>query len=241
MSASFPPTRAAGTAQASETLSDLLREAVDRSRLEAGSHDAEWEEAIRNSETADDMVKIVEECAGGFENFRERGERVRRNLQPIAAFVRFFAEEGGEVLAVSSRPPPSSIYALIIRKVASDSCWKTSYACDYQSPEGRQVSYVSGPYWTPCQQMANAVTEMYDTVEAVLVQISDALRRFDVYLQPSVPTSTELRKSFISSLIVTLELVGTITKRYNDESSRAPGGLGRRLSTSSSLISDNTF
>lgn len=87
-----------------QTLGDLLREAIDQSNLEVNTHDPKWKEAIQRSTTVDDMVKVVEDCADGFEKFRGRGECIRRALKPIAAFVLFFADAGSDAAAVSSRP-----------------------------------------------------------------------------------------------------------------------------------------
>lgn len=92
-------------------------------------------------------------------------------------------------------------------------------------------------------QVAKRVTELYDTIEHVLVRIGDALDRFDTYLQPSIYISVGLRKSFVCSLIVMLDLIGTVTKRYNDEKTNAKA-LSRRLSTSSypmSKVSTEAF
>lgn len=64
-------------------------------------------------------------------------------------------------------------------------------------------------------QAANKVTELYDTIESVLVHIRNALVRFGTCLKPSTRPSLALKHIFLKSLIVILELIGMV-KKYCD-------------------------
>lgn len=97
----IPPTEATGAAQGPDTLSGLLREAIDRSNLEVGSHDPELEEAMRGSNAASTMMDVVGKRAGGFREFREHGARIRAVLKPITTVVSLFIDGGSDAAAVS--------------------------------------------------------------------------------------------------------------------------------------------
>lgn len=53
---------------------------------------------------------------------------------------------------------------------------------------------------------------MYDSIEYVLKAIGEALGRFQTYLSPSLPISREMYGTFVSIMVVTLDLLGLVTK-----------------------------
>ena len=168
-------------------------------------------DSLRSCSSPDDVLKLLEDKANQFKDFRDGNRKLLNWLSPVVHVVHTLSTVlGASITLVSRNILVLSIYSFSLillpgsfRTSKGDFCWR---GCSHRSAYPITFSdYISHHIWI--LQAASGVSSSYDALVDLFECLGNFLKRLRIYTDlPLTPSTTEISLKIMVELLSVLAL-----------------------------------